>query len=215
MSTDVSDLRSTIIPKSDQLNSEQLLAGPMTVRVTDVRIGNSDEQPISVHYEGEAGRPYKPCKTMRKVLILAWGPDGRDWAGKSMSLYCDPQVKFGGAEVGGIRISHLSDIDRDIQVSLTATKGKKALHTIKRLQVDRGPALADVLDKIKTASNRAEMAAAKALASTMRDQQDISVAVAAYNARAAELKAKPAAPPPAADPFIAGIEAEESRQGAA
>jgi len=138
MSTDVSDLRSTIIPKSDQLNSEQLLAGPMTVRVTDVRIGNSDEQPISVHYEGEAGRPFKPCKTMRKVLILAWGPDGREWAGKSMSLYCDPQVKFGGAEVGGIRISHLSDIDRDIQVSLTATKGKKALHTIKRMQVQTG-----------------------------------------------------------------------------
>lgn len=190
MSTDVSDLRSTIIPKSDQLNSEQLLAGPMTVRVTDVRIGNSDEQPISVHYEGEAGRPFKPCKTMRKVLILAWGPDGREWAGKSMSLYCDPQVKFGGAEVGGIRISHLSDIDRDIQVSLTATKGKKALHTIKRLQVDNGPALADVLQAIKAAGNRAEMAAVKALASTMKNAQDISAAVAAYNARAAELKAK-------------------------
>lgn len=146
MSTDVSDLRSTIIPKSDQLNSEQLLAGPMTVRVTDVRIGNSDEQPISVHYEGEAGRPFKPCKTMRKVLILAWGPDGREWAGKSMSLYCDPQVKFGGAEVGGIRISHLSDIDRDIQVSLTATKGKKALHTIKRLQVQSGLSAAQIAD---------------------------------------------------------------------
>ena len=146
MSTDVSDLRSTIIPKSDQLNSEQLLAGPMTVRVTDVRIGNSDEQPISVHYEGEAGRPFKPCKTMRKVLILAWGPDGREWAGKSMSLYCDPQVKFGGAEVGGIRISHLSDIDRDIQVSLTATKGKKALHTIKRMQVQSGLSAAQIAD---------------------------------------------------------------------
>lgn len=146
MSTDVSDLRSTIIPKSDQLNSEQLLAGPMTVRVTDVRIGNSDEQPISVHYEGEAGRPFKPCKTMRKVLILAWGPDGREWAGKSMSLYCDPQVKFGGAEVGGIRISHLSDIDRDIQVSLTATKGKKALHTIKRMQAQSGLSAAQIAD---------------------------------------------------------------------
>ena len=146
MSTDVSDLRSTIIPKSDQLNSEQLLAGPMTVRVTDVRIGNSDEQPISVHYEGEAGRPFKPCKTMRKVLILAWGPDGREWAGKSMSLYCDPQVKFGGAEVGGIRISHLSDIDRDIQVSLTATKGKKALHTIKRMQMQSGLSAAQIAD---------------------------------------------------------------------
>lgn len=190
MSTDVSNLRSTIVPKSDQLNSEQLLAGPITITVTDVRIGASDEQPICVHYEGEEGRPFKPCKTMRKVLILAWGPDGREWIGKSMSLYCDPQVKFGGAEVGGIRISHMTDIERDIAVSLTATKGKKALHTIRRLQVDNGPALADVLQAIKAAGNRAEMAAAKALASTMKNAQDISAAVAAYNARAAELKAK-------------------------
>lgn len=192
MSIEVSDLRATIVPKSDQLNSEQLLAGPIDITVTDVRIGSGDEQPVVVHYEGENGRPFKPCKTMRKVLILAWGPDGREWVGKSMSLYCDPQVKFGGAEVGGIRISHMTDIERDIQVSLTATKGKKALHVIKRMQVDRGPALADVLDKIKSASNRAEMAAAKALASTLKADADIGAAVAAYNARAAELKAKAA-----------------------
>ena len=122
MSIDVSDLRSTIIPKSDQLNAEQLLGGPITVTITDVRIGSSAEQPISVHYEGENGRPYKPCKTMRKVLIFAWGPDGREWIGRGLTLYNDPQVKFGGDEVGGIRISHMTDIDRDVQVSLTATR---------------------------------------------------------------------------------------------
>jgi hypothetical protein len=133
---DVSDLRSTIIPKSDQLNAEQLLGGPMTIRVSDVRIGSSDEQPISVHYDGENGRPFKPCKTMRKVLIFAWGPDGREWVGKSMKVYNDPQVKFGGAEVGGIRISHMTDIAGVIKVSLTATKGKKALHTIAPLVVE-------------------------------------------------------------------------------
>jgi len=144
MQTDVSDLRSTIIPKSDQLNSEQLLAGPIDITVTDVRIGSTAEQPISVHYEGEAGRPYKPCKTMRKALIFAWGPDGREWIGRSMTLFCDPQVKFGGDEVGGIRISAMSDIERDVQLSLTATRGKKALHTIKRLQVQRVPSVADI-----------------------------------------------------------------------
>jgi len=134
MLADVSDLRPTIIPKSDQLNAEQLLGGPITIRVTDVRVGSSDEQPISIHYDGEGGRPYKPCKTMRKVLIFAWGADGREWIGRSMTLYNDPQIKFGGAEVGGIRISHMSDIERSIQVSLTATKGKKALHTIDKLR---------------------------------------------------------------------------------
>ena len=45
---DISDLRATIVPKSDQLNAEQLLGGPITVQVTEVRIGSSDEQPISI-----------------------------------------------------------------------------------------------------------------------------------------------------------------------
>ena len=190
MSTiDVSDLRPTIVPKSDQLNSEQLLGGPITVRVSDVRVGSSDEQPIIVHYEGENGRPFKPCKTMRKVLILGWGPDGREWVGKSMTLYNDPQVKFGGAEVGGIRISHMSDIPAGIKVSLTATKGKKALHTIARLEVDNGPALTDVLAAIVAATNRETLAAAKLLAEQLRNAADVTLAVSAYKTRVAELKA--------------------------
>lgn len=134
MSIDVSDLRATIIPKSDQLNAEQLLAGPMTITVTEVRTSTSDEQPVVVHYEGENGRPFKPCKTMRKVLVLAWGEDGRKWPGRSMTLFNEPTVKFGGQEVGGIRISHLTDIPKDIQVALTATRGKKAQHIIQRLE---------------------------------------------------------------------------------
>lgn len=131
---DARDLRPTIIPKSDQLNSEQLLTGTMTIRVTGVTVTTSAEQPVTIHYEGDDGRPYKPCKTMRKVLILAWGHDGSAWAGKSMTLFNDPAVKFGGQSVGGIRISHVSHIDRDIAVSLTATKGKKTLHTIKAMK---------------------------------------------------------------------------------
>ena len=194
MSIDVSNLSPTILPKSDQLNAEQLLAGPMILRVTDVRIGSGEEQPVHVHYENENGRPYKPCKTMRKVLILAWGPDGREWVGKSMAVYNDPQVKFGGAEVGGIRISHLSDIDRAIQVSLTATRGKKALHMIQTLKVDHGPTLASVLDAIRKATNKITMHAAKAQVEQLKNAADVTAAVAAYNARAAELKqqAKPA-----------------------
>jgi hypothetical protein len=184
---DISDLRSTIIPKSDQLNSEQLIAGPITVTVTDVRIGGA-EQPISVHYEGEAGRPYKPCKTMRKVLIFAWGPDGREWVGKSMTLYNDPQVKFGGDEVGGIRISHMTDIERNIQLSLTATRGKKALHTIKLLEVQAAPTLEEVLKAIASATNKAGMDAAKNLAMQL-DGDDLETAQSTYMARVKALRA--------------------------
>lgn len=131
---DASDLRWTIVPKSDQLNAEQLLGGPITITVTGVEVNDSAEQPISIRYENDDGRPYKPAKTMRKVLIFAWGSDGARWHGNAMTLYNDPSVRFGGTAVGGIRISHMSDIAKQIDISLTATKGKKALHTIKLLQ---------------------------------------------------------------------------------
>lgn len=144
MNATIEDLRPTIIPKSDQLNAEQLLGGPMTVTVTDVRLGSSEEQPVIVHYAMEEGRPFKPCKTMRKVLIHAWGPDGRQWVGRSMTLYNDPSVKFGGDDVGGIRISHMTDIERDVKVSLTSTRGKKAKYEIKRLSSPVAGQLADI-----------------------------------------------------------------------
>ena len=133
MSNDVANPRDTIVPKSDQLNAEQLLGGPITITVTEVRRGGGEEQPVVVHYEGEGGRPYKPCKTMRKVLVFAWGADGRDWVGKSMTLFNRPDVKFGGEAVGGIRISHMSHIDRDIAIALTSTRGRKEQTRIERL----------------------------------------------------------------------------------
>lgn len=144
MNATVEDLRPTIIPKSDQLNAEQLLGGPMTVTVTDVRLGAGEEQPVRVHYDGEGGRPFLPCKTMRKVLIHAWGPNGRDWVGRSMTLYNDPTVKFGGEDVGGIRISHMTDIPRDVKVSLTTTRGKKAKYEVKRLDSPVAGQLKDI-----------------------------------------------------------------------
>lgn len=133
MSNSVRDLRDTIVPKSDQLNSEQLLSGPITITVTDVRRGGGEDQPVVIHYEGEGGRPYKPCKSMRKVLVFAWGSDGSSWVGRSMTIYNRPDVKFAGEEVGGIRISHLSHIEKDIAISLTATRGRKEQTRIKRL----------------------------------------------------------------------------------
>lgn len=142
---DVSSLKDTIIPKSDQLNAEQLIGGSMTITVTDVRRGDGD-QPVSIHYANDQGRPFKPCKTMRKILIFAWGDDGRTWAGKSMTIFCDPEVKFGGVKVGGIRISHLTHIERDMAVSLNTTKGKKGEFVIKKLPPIRSKdALIDLL----------------------------------------------------------------------
>lgn len=134
--SDISNLRDTIAPKSDQLNAEQLLGGPMTITITDVRRGMTEEQPIILSYAGDNGRPYKPCKSMRKVLVFAWGEDGRQWIGRSLTLFNNPEVMFGGVKVGGIRISHMTDIDRDISLSLTKTRGKKEQFVIQRMAHD-------------------------------------------------------------------------------
>lgn len=189
MNASIEDLRATIIPKSDQLNAEQLLGGPMTVTVTDVTLGSGDEQPVVVHYQGENGRPFKPCKTMRKVLIHAWGADGRKWVGRSMTLYNDPAVKFGGEDVGGIRISHVTDIERDIKVSLTSTRGKKALYQIKRLSSPVAGQLADISASPTVESLKDTFGAA------YKASKDAGVRAqlkSAYDARMAELT-KPAA----------------------
>lgn len=163
---DISDLRHTIVPKSDQLNADQLLGGPMTIRVSGVKLSDAADQPVIVSYEGDGGRPFKPCKTMRKVLIHAWGADGREWKGRAMTVYNDEAVKFGGESVGGIRISHMSHIEKDIKVSLTATKGKKALHLIKRMadgdqQHIEAIKSAETVDDLKAAFAKAYRAANK------------------------------------------------------
>jgi len=146
--SNVSDLRDTIVPNSNQLNAEQLIGSSMSITVTEVKRGDGD-QPVSIHYENDQGRPFKPCKTMRKILIFAWGDDGRAWAGKSMTLFCDPDVKFGGVKVGGIRISHLTHIERDMAVSLNTTKGKKGEFVIKKLAPVRSKEV--LLDLLRSA----------------------------------------------------------------
>lgn len=124
------DLNHTIEPKSDQLNADDLLSCTKDITVTAVRLHSSDDQPVSIHYEGDDGRPYKPCKSIRRVLIHAWGSNGNDWIGRSMRLYCDPDVKFGGSKVGGIRVSHLTDIDQPITLNLTVTRAKRKPYTV-------------------------------------------------------------------------------------
>lgn len=129
----IENLRDTITPKSDQLNADDLVSTTMIVKVTAVKRGSSAEQPVSIEYENMNGRPYKPCKSMRRVLLASWGDDGREWVGRKMQLFCDPEVKFGGVKIGGIRISHLSDIENDLEILLATARGKRSQYNVKKL----------------------------------------------------------------------------------
>lgn len=130
-------LRDTVAPKSDQLNYDDFIAaGTMTVRVTGLSAGSA-EQPVIVKIVNvETGTPlrdYKPCKTMRRVLIAAWGDKGSGWIGKEMTLFGNPKVRFGGVEVGGIEVSHVSGITSEMRLKLTTTRSKRAEYVVKPL----------------------------------------------------------------------------------
>lgn len=130
----MADLSTTVEPKSDQMNADDLITGPRTIRITKVSsCPGSAEQPIAIYFEGDNGKPFKPCKTVRRVLIQLWGADGAQYVGRSMTLYRDPAVLFGGLAVGGIRISHLSNIDRDVTLVLTASKASRKPFVVKPL----------------------------------------------------------------------------------
>lgn len=143
----MTDLRTTTEPKSDQLNADSLIGGKtLTIKVTKVDLLAGD-QPVAIHYENENGRPYKPCKSMRRVMVHVWGPDGSAYAGRSMTLYCDEKVQFGGMAVGGIRISHMSNIEAPVSMALTATRGSKKVYTVKPLKVQQTESGASTLQE--------------------------------------------------------------------
>jgi hypothetical protein len=125
------DLTPTLAPKSNQLNADDLVAGPRTITITRVTAGNA-EQPVAVHHEGDT-RPWYPCKSMRRVLVAAWGADAAQYVGRRVTLIRDPEVSYGGIKVGGIRISHLSDLDAPLSIALTITRQKRQPYRVQPL----------------------------------------------------------------------------------
>jgi len=131
--TDENWLAKTIVPKSDQLNADDLIAGPITVTIEEVIQRESAEQPVEIRVAGY--RPYKPCKSMRRLLIAVWGTRAADWVGRKLTLVCDPSVTWGGVAVGGIRVHAMSHIDAPFTMALTATRGKRKPITVQPIVI--------------------------------------------------------------------------------
>lgn len=131
----MTDLSNTILAKSNQLNADDLIGRSLTIRITNVR-GMAGDQPIAIDYDGDNGKPFLPCKSMRRVLVGGWGADGKSYIGKSMTLYRDPDVQFGGVKVGGIRISHMSDLEKPLNLMLTASQKSKKPYTVAILRTE-------------------------------------------------------------------------------
>lgn len=126
------DISDTIVARSDQLNAADLIGGPITVTITKVSKGDS-EQPVAISYEGDKGKPFKPCKSVRRLLVGMWGKDATKYVGRRLTLYFDPKVTWAGKEEGGVRVSHASHIDGEFKMALRASKAKTVMTTVKPL----------------------------------------------------------------------------------
>lgn len=130
----MSDMTAVIAPKSDQINADDLIGGDMVITITAVKIRPGEDQPVSMQFEGSA-KVYRPCKSMSRVIVAIWGADTSAYPGRSLKLYRDPDVQWGGMKVGGIRIREMSHMEgnRPVTLALTEKRGSRKPAVIRPL----------------------------------------------------------------------------------
>src|SRR5690349_5644846 len=125
------DLTESIAPRSDQVNADDLVGGPITYTIREVKQGAA-EQPFDFMLV-ETNRAYRPSKTMRRLIVAAWGPDANLYVGRRLTLYREPSIMFGGQKVGGIRVSHMSHISKRIEEKFQTTRGRRETFSVEPL----------------------------------------------------------------------------------
>jgi hypothetical protein len=124
----------TLLPNVDHLTYKHVkMHGTITATVARAYLTGKKEQPLRIDFEPNPlcvdldNKPlhYLPCKGMRIVMAEAWGTELSAFTGKSMELFGNPDVMYGGKKVGGIQISKLSHISKPLAVELTVSRGKK------------------------------------------------------------------------------------------
>ena len=147
----------TTAVKSDQINAADLIGAPITVTISGVKIEKGIDQPVSMSLR-ETPKVYRPCKIMRRVIVEMWGDAVGPYIGRSLTLYCDPNVRFGKDQPGGTRISHMSHIADERVLTTMVSKGKFAPHRIKPLVTTA--AITETIDPMAIASAEAAKGAA-------------------------------------------------------
>jgi len=151
------DLTQSIEARSDQVNADDLAGGPITYTIREV-INGKAESPFDFMLV-ETERAYRPSKTMRRLIVAAWGSDSAAYAGRRLTLYREPSIMFGGVKVGGIRVSHMSHIPGRITEKFQTTRGKRETFTVDPLPDAPTPSpVATLLADIKTAADKAGVA---------------------------------------------------------
>lgn len=152
--------------RTDQWNAEDFIGGPRTFTIAAVKAGKAEQKYDIELVEGE-GRVWRPPLTVLRLLIAAWTNDASQWVGKRATLYLDPTIRFGKEVVGGIRVSHLSGIEKALTVNLSVSRGKRSPITVQPLADGPDPdVLAAAVADIEGAESMPALKAAWDLAGT-------------------------------------------------
>lgn len=152
-------MKITAEPRSDQLNADDFVGSPATFTIAGVRPGAA-EQKYDIDLVEVQGRAWRPPLTVLRLLIAAWGDDAEVWVGRKVTLYRDDSVRFGSDAVGGIRVSHMSDLPggKPLTVRLTASRGKRAAVKVEPLIESRtAPTVTD--EQIESAASKEALSA--------------------------------------------------------
>lgn len=131
-------MKITAEPRSDQWNADDFVGGSRTFTIAGVKVGTAEQKYDIELAEGE-GRSWRPPLTMLRLLIAAWGDEAAAWTGRRVTLYRDESVRFGPDAVGGIRISHMSDLpgNKPFTDKFTSMRGRRSSLTVQPLPDDQ------------------------------------------------------------------------------
>ena len=125
------DMTASTEARSDQINAVDL-SEPRTYTIENVTAGKATH-PFDFHLIESPGKAYRPNLGMRRVIIAAWGPKTEVYHGRRLTLFNEPTVIYAGAEIGGIRVSHMSHLDKPLKTSLAISQKKKIPYTVQPL----------------------------------------------------------------------------------
>lgn len=128
-------MKITAEPRSDQWNADDFIGGPRTFTIAGVKVGAAEQKYDVELVEGE-GRVWRPPLTMLRLLVAAWGDEAQEWTGRRVTLYRDESVRFGSDAVGGIRVSHMSDLPggKPFSVKVTESRARRKNITVDPLK---------------------------------------------------------------------------------
>lgn len=123
------DALKAIASMSDRVNAADLIE-PKIITINKISFFDDTQQKdketkvtrkkTKIHFIGDDGKPYVPCLILNDLIFQQWGlPENPDsFNGRQIEIFNDPTVKLGTEVKGGIRISGMSHIDKEINAKL-------------------------------------------------------------------------------------------------